>query len=170
MGLWILLVSSVVPATGQAELDDPNALRGQIIVHPRRPAWLKRNGGGGVFLCGPGDPEDFLYRGRRAGDGTRDGDQVTLIRKLIRHGGNCIYMQIIRSHGGDGQRDHNPFVDSDPRKDGFLWLDCTTGRRVERSGVKVTAGNQTWPRPAGIGRELAVWVRRGPSAAGGAAR
>jgi len=419
MGLWILLVSSVVPATGQAGLDDANALRGQIVVDPRHPTWLKRNGAGGVFLCGPGDPEGFLYRGRRRTDGTRDGDQVTLIRKLIRHGGNCIYMQIIRSHGGDGERDHNPFVDSDPRKglsrpildqwagwfqlmddngiciylfiyddsariwntkdklapaeraflegivnrlgklrnliwvvaeeygerlsarrvsniaaairaadehnhviavhknnglsfrefaddpgieqfavqwnvptakalhDGvvkawrmaarryglvmseaeghttdvrrknwacamggaqvmvlgmdiastppedlkhcrvlqrffedidfrgmaphdelafghtryvlaspgrayvayasgasgdvglkdlkagtyeFLWLDCTTGRRVERSGVKVTAGNRTWPRPAGIGRELAVWVRRAPSAAGGGAR
>ena len=101
-------------AAGKAKLDDPKALRGQIIVDPAHPAWLRRNGGGPVYLCGPGDPEDFLYRGRRRPDGTRDGDQEQLIRKLIAHGGNCIYMQIVRSHGGDGQRDHNPFVDSDP--------------------------------------------------------
>lgn len=52
----------------------------------------------------------------------------------------------------------------------FLWLDCNTGRRVERSGVKVSAGDRTWPRPAGIGKELAAWVRRGPSTAAGAPR
>jgi len=74
MGPWILLVSSVVPAAGQAEPDDPNALRGQIIVRPGQPTWLRRNGGGSVFLCGPGDPEGFLYRGRRRADGTRDGE------------------------------------------------------------------------------------------------
>jgi hypothetical protein len=115
-GIWSAVAAGERGAAGMAKLDDPNALRGQIIVDPAHPAWLKRNGGGPVYLCGPGDPEDFLYRGKRRPDGTRDGDQEKLIRKLIAHGGNCIYMQAIRSHGGDGQRDHNPFVDSDPAK------------------------------------------------------
>lgn len=93
-----------------------NPLPGQIVIDPDHPQWLKRHGGGHLFICGPGDPEDFLYRGRRLSSGTRDGDQKQLIRKLIEHGGNCIYMQAVRSHGGDGRADHNPFVDSDPAK------------------------------------------------------
>ncbi|MBW2699235.1 MAG: serine hydrolase, partial [Deltaproteobacteria bacterium] len=87
---------------------------GQIIVDPDHPEWLKRHGGGSVFICGPGDPEDFLYRGSRNSDGTRNGDQLALIDKLVAQGGNSIYMEAVRSHGGDGAGDHNPFVDSNP--------------------------------------------------------
>ncbi len=93
-------------------------LPGQIVIDPEHPQWLKRQGGKHVFICGPGDPEDFLYRGRRRPDGSRDGDQLALIRKLIEHGGNSIYLQLVRTHGGDARQDqtHNPFVDSDPAK------------------------------------------------------
>ena len=90
---------------------------GQIVIDPEHPRWLKRHEGKHLFICGPGDPEGFLYRGKRLSDGTRDGDQVDLIQKLIEHGGNCLYLQMVRSHGGDGERDHNPFVDSDPRNE-----------------------------------------------------
>jgi len=65
-------------------------------------------------MCGPGDPEDFLYRGNRNPDGTRDGDQSSLINKLKATGANCIYLMAVRSHGGDGDHTHNPFIDSDP--------------------------------------------------------
>jgi hypothetical protein len=75
-------------------------LRGQVVIDPKYPAWLKREGGSHLFICVPGDPEDFLYRGRRNPDGTRAGDQMALIDKLAQYGGNCIYMQIVRSHGG----------------------------------------------------------------------
>jgi hypothetical protein len=92
----------------------PEPLRGQIVVDPHHPEWLRRHEGPPVFICGPGDPEGFLYRGTRLQDGTRKGDQLQIIRKMIQHGGNCLYMQIIRSHGGDGSPDHNPFVDSNP--------------------------------------------------------
>ncbi|MCU0917397.1 MAG: serine hydrolase [Planctomycetes bacterium] len=98
-----------------------NTLPGQIEIDPNHPQWLQRHGGRHVFICGPGDPEDFLYAGRRQPDGTRDGDQLARIARLAEHGGNCIYMQIVRSHGGDakGSRDpqwmlQNPFVDGDP--------------------------------------------------------
>jgi CubicO group peptidase (beta-lactamase class C family) len=105
-------------------------LPGQIIIDPEHPAWLKREGESHLFICGPGNPEDFLYRGRRNPDGTRSGDQMALIEKLVRYGGNCIYMQIVRTHGGDagddprqivrthssGDPTQNPFVDSDPKK------------------------------------------------------
>jgi len=101
----------------------PWALSGQILVDPDNPAALVYNRPGpgrGLFapcyLCGPGDPEGFLYRGKRNPDGTRTGDQAALIAKLKRYGGNCIYLMAVRSNGGDGDSTQNPFVDSDPAK------------------------------------------------------
>ena len=91
-------------------------LDGQIIVDPNNPAWLKYNGGGPFFMCGPGDPEGLLYRGSRNPDGTRNGDQMELIGKLKGTGANCIYLMAVRSHGGDGDHTQNPFVASDPAK------------------------------------------------------
>lgn len=91
-------------------------LEGQIIVDPNNPAWLKYNGGGPFFMCGPGDPEGFLYRGSRNPDGTRNGDQMELIGKLKGTGANCIYLMAVRSHGGDGDHTQNPLVASDPAK------------------------------------------------------
>lgn len=102
---------AVDPSTGNR-----SPLPGQIIIDAEHPQWLMRHGGNHVFICGPGDPEDFLYLGRRNSDGSRNGDQIARIEKLIRHGGNCIYMQIVRTHGGDAGSDssQNPFVDSNP--------------------------------------------------------
>lgn len=94
---------------------------GQIIADPCHPAFLVRNEDKNedgkldpFFMCGPGDPEGFLYRGARRDDGTRDGDQDAIIAKIKGTGANCIYMAAVRSHGGDGDATHNPFVDSDP--------------------------------------------------------
>ena len=89
---------------------------GQIVVDSEHPQWLKRKRGGPFFICGPGDPEDFLYRGRLRPDGTRDGDQMELIEKMKGTGANCIYLMAVRSHGGDGDKTHNPFIDNDPSK------------------------------------------------------
>jgi hypothetical protein len=95
-----------------------SAAVGQIVIDPQHPRWLMRHWGQHVFVCGPGDPEDFLYLGKRSADGTRGGDQVQRIEKLAQHGGNCIYIQLVRTHGGDARPDatQNPFVDSDPAK------------------------------------------------------
>ncbi len=96
---------------------------GQIIADPQHPAWLVHNEDrdhdgnlDAFFMCGPGDPEGFIYRGTRKIDGTRDGDQEAIIEKMKGTGANCIYLEAIRSHGGDGDATHNPFVDSDPTK------------------------------------------------------
>lgn len=96
---------------------------GQIIVDPSHPAWLvyneDRNCNGKpdpFFMCGPGDPEGFLYRGTRLPDGTRDGDQMAILEKMKNTGANGLYLEAIRSHGGDGDATHNPFVDGDPGK------------------------------------------------------
>ena len=64
-------------------------------------AAANRARGRSFFMCGPGDPEDFLYRGTSNPDGTRSGDQV-----------------------------------------------------------QVKAGDQTWDKPAAIGRETAVCIIR----------
>lgn len=92
-------------------------LPGQIVPDPQNPRWLVRYDPGGrhtpFVMCGPGDPEDFLYRGKRLPDGTRDGDQADIIRRLKGTGANCIYLMAVRSHGGDGQADHNPFLSGD---------------------------------------------------------
>ena len=87
---------------------------GPLIVDPDHPHVFRRTDGPPMFLCGPGDPENFLYRGVQLADGTRDGDQDEIIAKLAPTGANTMYFQIVRSHGGDGDATHNPFVDGDP--------------------------------------------------------
>lgn len=97
-----------------ANAAESQPLPGQIVVDPDNPAWLMHEGGGPYFLASPGDPEGFLYRGSLNADGTRAGDQNEIIDKLIGTGANGIYFQVIRSHGGDGNSTHNPFVNNDP--------------------------------------------------------
>jgi len=80
--------------------------RGTIGVDPEHPTWLQRAGVGPYFMCGPGDPEGFLYRD----------DQDSLIEKLLPTGANCVYLMAVRSHGGDGGPHEDPFVDHDPTK------------------------------------------------------
>ena len=93
---------------------DPGA--GRVAVDPACAQWPSGGIGKTLFMCGPGDPEGFLYRGTLNGDGSRAGDQMALIEKLKGTGANCIYLQAVRSHGGDGDATHNPFVDHDPGK------------------------------------------------------
>lgn len=108
------MVNHALKLLKDSVVDEPKA--GQIIADPDHPQWLKRKGGGPFFMCGPGDPEDFLYRGKLNSDGTRNGDQMALIEKLKGTGANCIYLMAVRSHGGDGDKTHNPFVNNDPVK------------------------------------------------------
>ncbi|MBN2593047.1 MAG: DUF4038 domain-containing protein, partial [Sedimentisphaerales bacterium] len=102
-----LLVESVTSKGAQSS---------RIVTDPEHRQWLKRSDGRPFFICGPGDPEGFLYRGSLRPDGTRDGDQMELIEKMKGTGANCIYLMAIRSHGGDGDKTHNPFVNHDPAK------------------------------------------------------
>lgn len=95
---------------------DVTPLPGQIVVNPDRPTWLAYYGEGPAFVCGPGEPEDFLFRGELLSDGTRAGDQEALIQKLALTGANSTYLMAVRSHGGDGDSTHNPFTDHDPAK------------------------------------------------------
>jgi len=40
----------------------------------------------------------------------------------------------------------------------FRWLDIPSGTIVEQTNVNVSAGDQSWPRPPGIGDEAAVYL------------
>ena len=116
-----LLLKALKGGAGRTDFSEnpvreSEARKGQIIVAPDHPQWLKRKGGRPFFMCGPGDPEDFLYRGKLNPDGTRDGDQMKLIEKIKGTGANCIYLMAVRSHGGDGDKTHNPFVNNNPAK------------------------------------------------------
>jgi len=114
---WVVAVGGIT----QPDRQQADFARRFITVHPDHPQWLGQafddaDKARPLLLCGPGDPEDFLYRGKLKRDGTRGGDQMQLIDKLKSTGANCIYLQAVRSHGGDGDRTHNPFIDHDPAK------------------------------------------------------
>jgi hypothetical protein len=56
-----------------------------------------------VVLAGTGGPEDLLYHGARLTNGTRSGgDQQAIIDLLAANGGDALYVQAVKSHGGDG--------------------------------------------------------------------
>lgn len=115
-----------VPAAGfnrpiAGPLDDPAALPGQVIVAGDRPGYLNYNGGGPVFLSGPDNPEEFLYRGALNPDGTRSGGgQEQLIDRLGRVGVNAFHFLLFRmqrcNFKNEGDDAHCPFVDHDPAK------------------------------------------------------
>ncbi|MHC4495731.1 MAG: hypothetical protein ACYSYM_07900, partial [Planctomycetota bacterium] len=132
-------------ASSGGRLDDPAALPGQVIVAGSNPGYLKYNGGGPVFLCGPDNPEDFLFRGKLNPNGTRSGGgQEEAIDRMARAGVNAFHCQMTRmkrcNYKDEGDDTHTPFVDHDPSKgldedvldqwDG--WLD-----RLEEKGIIV---------------------------------
>lgn len=104
---------------GAATAREARRLPGQVMVDPDKRGQLVYNrdaDGDGqrdpCYLIGPGDPEGFLYLGQRTSDGTRQGGrQLQILEQMARHGGNVIYFQAVRSHGGDGAADHNPWRD-----------------------------------------------------------
>ena len=109
----------VAPSAGS--LDDPAALPGQVIVAGSNPGYLKYNGGGPVFLCGPDNPEDFLFQGKLNPDGTRSGGgQEEAIERMARAGVNAFHCQMTRmrrcNYKDEGDDTHTPFVDHDPSK------------------------------------------------------
>jgi hypothetical protein len=131
--------------TAAGPLDDPAALPGQIIVAGANPGYLKYNGGGPAFLCGPDNPEEFLFLGTPNADGTRSGgQQEELIDIMARAGVNAFHCQTFRMRQcnikDEGDDQHCPFVDHDPSQplntrvldqwDGWL-------TRLEAAGIVV---------------------------------
>ena len=107
--------------TAGGPLDDPDALPGHVIVAGSNPGYLKYNGGGPVFLCGPDNPEEFLFRGTLNADGTRSaGGQEEMIDRMARAGVNAFHCQMTRmkkcNTKGEGDDTHTPFVNHDPSR------------------------------------------------------
>jgi hypothetical protein len=124
-------------------LDDPDALPGQIIVAGKNPGYLKYNGGGPAFLCGPDNPETFLFLGDLNPDGTRsNGQQQLIIDRLVKSGANAFHFQMTRSRRcnikDEGDDTHCPFVNFDPSQPlNEAILDQWDGwiSRLEKAGV-----------------------------------
>ncbi|MCA9039420.1 MAG: hypothetical protein KDA65_03635 [Planctomycetaceae bacterium] len=165
----VLLIGLVPLVLDAKEPDSRGSLPGQIIRDPEHSQWLMRKDGKHLFICGPGDPENFLYLGNRRPDGTRDGNQHELIQKLVQYGGNCIYLQTIRGYdkngdgrkdgGGDGAANENPFIDGDFRKGANpvvldQWEDWFT--EMDEAGILIYLfiyddGDAPWPyRPGQV--------------------
>jgi hypothetical protein len=109
------------PFSASGPLDDPDALPGQVIVAGSNAGYLKYNGGGPAFLCGPDNPEDFLFRGKLNPDGTRSGGgQMEAINRMAEAGVNAFHCQMTRmkrcNYKNEGDDTHTPFVDHDPSK------------------------------------------------------
>lgn len=108
-----LVFGGVALAAMSAIVHPPAAFAGPVTVNPAEPRWLVQDGAP-FYFCGPGDPENFLHRGTRNADGTRNGDQNAIIQEMIGTGANILWMTAIRSHGGDGGTTENPFINNDP--------------------------------------------------------
>jgi len=75
--------------------------------------WLGQ-GSVAKFICGPGDPEGFLFLGTKQGDGTRSGGaQQTIIDNYIARGSNALYIMAVRDPG-DGAADQTPWPSDTP--------------------------------------------------------
>ena len=101
--------------TSTDPLDDYDALPGQIIVTGETPGYLKYNGGGPAFLCGPDNPETFLFLGELNEDGTRSGPQTEIIDLIGESGANAFHFQMtrmrrcnIKNEGDDTLSVHRP--------------------------------------------------------------
>ncbi len=121
-------------------LDDPNALPGQVIVAGSYPGYLKHNGGGPVFLSGPDNSEDFLFRGTLNADGTRSGGgQTEMINRMAKAGVNAFHCQMNRMKScnfkDEGDDTHTPFVNHDPQK-GWTRMSSTNGTDGSTSSKK----------------------------------
>lgn len=130
-------------ATGKP--DDPQALPGQIIAVGKNPGYLKYNGGGTAFLCGPDNPEDFLFLGDLNADGTRsNGPQQLIIDRMAEAGVNAFHFQMFRMRRcnikDEGDDRHSPFVNFDPAQPlNEAMLDQWDGwiSRMEKHGIVI---------------------------------
>jgi hypothetical protein len=42
----------------------------------------------------------------------------------------------------------------------LVWFDTVDGDTVKQAGVSVSSGDVTWTRPASIGTEVALYIKR----------
>src|SRR4051812_23195307 len=112
MALALLLLAALLaslPACASSSLDTDSGLPADTEAVSHDPLTIRSSnwryllrGTTPVMLAGPGGPEDLLYHGARTTNGTRSGgDQQAIIDSLVRYGGDALYVQAVKSHGGD---------------------------------------------------------------------
>ncbi len=85
---------------------DPASGVGQITVDDSG-HWFEYSGNGEpYFMAGSGGPEGFLYYS--------DARRQSIVDQLIANDVRAIYIHAVRSNGGDGGSDENPFVGNNP--------------------------------------------------------
>jgi len=125
--IWVFIL---VNCSFQSPQSAPHP--GQVIVDPNNPIWLVYNRDNNqdgkldpFYLCAPGDPEGFFFRGKwDPNTGTRiDGDQQQIINDMKKNGGNGMYLMALQTHGGDAKKTgtlewqySNPFFLGDETK------------------------------------------------------
>ena len=119
MKIFLLALAVFVLSCNQNRSGKGSPLKDQIMIDPGNGSFLVYNRDSDndgkpdpYYMIGPGDPEGFFYLGKKKTDNTReDSRQIEILNKMQKSGGNAIYIQIVRSHGGDGDFDHNPWND-----------------------------------------------------------
>ena len=103
--LVIVLAFSAIVSSAQTPV--------QIVVDPDNPQWLYYNQDSNhdgkldpFYMAGAGGPEGFLYLSPE--------EQAAIIDAIGASGSNALYMHMVRSHGGDGGSNQNPFIDNNP--------------------------------------------------------
>jgi hypothetical protein len=105
--LGLLLVVAASCTSGAEQTQGPTGTGEPTAPPPPNPprstsAYLSQDGKP-ILFGGPGGPEDLLYHGERLPDGTRSGgDQDSIIARLATAGGDALYIEAVKSHGGDG--------------------------------------------------------------------
>lgn len=112
-------------ATPSKSLHDMNAMPGQLVIAGKtenNPGYLAYNGVGPAFLCGPDNPETFLWFGNQFNaDGTvEDNGQKKMIQTLANDKVNAFHFQMFRmrkcNYKDEGDDRHAPFINNDPSK------------------------------------------------------
>src|SRR3954453_15648927 len=109
--LLLLAFLASLPACTTSSLDNSGGITPDTeVVSARAPLTIRSSNfryfardNRPVLFAGPGGPEDLLYHGARMTNGTRSGgDQQAIIDTLAGEGGDALYVEAVKSHGGDG--------------------------------------------------------------------
>lgn len=139
---WLVFPLLVLANSAQAETAAAvselrnRTLVGQLVVHPQNASRFGRVAEDGriedIALCGLGSPEGFLY--------LPPAERDHILGQVERHGGNMLYAIVVRSHGGDGTDQENPFIGHRPGNglDETILTDwAAVFRRAEKAGIYV---------------------------------
>ena len=93
------------PYDGKAAITEPNAAP-NLTMHSNGKFYAKNNSSPATlwFPTGPGDPEDFLCRS--------PAEHTSIVDML--NGGNTLYVMAVKTHGGDGPAECNPWIGGNP--------------------------------------------------------